>query len=182
MSRTGWIGASATREQRVGRVAIYGVDKHTNNNVPDPCDAEAKAAAAICDLESGPGPGPLRRTPGAKMSRQEEKPKTLGFQGRGIESMSWKRAHTSDAPFVVTSPPSASTLRAVSNLVDNPQRLEPELKRRGEVCRGGNQPRYIYAQREAVYETGAAGRRPACQIARTVLGKGKTEYPAVAGL
>ncbi|KAH0596414.1 hypothetical protein MHUMG1_05531 [Metarhizium humberi] len=95
------------------------------------------------------------------MSRQEEKPKTRGFQGRGIESMSWKRAHTSDAPSVVTSPPSASTLRAVSNLVDNPQRLEPETQ---EARRG------------------AAGRRPACQIARTVLGKGKAEYPAVAGL
>ncbi|KAK8918065.1 hypothetical protein VCV18_009395 [Metarhizium anisopliae] len=67
------------------------------------------------------------------MSRQEEKPKTRGFQGRGIESMSWKRAHTSDAPFVVYSPPSASTLRAVSNLVDNPQRLEPQTQeaRRG---------------------------------------------------
>lgn len=36
-----------------------------------------------------------------------------------------------------------------------------------------NQPRYIYAQSEAVYETrwGAASRRPACQIARTVLAR-----------
>lgn len=63
------------------------IDMHTYiQTTTYPCDAEAKAAAAICDLESGPGP--LRRTPGNKMSRQGEKPKTLEFQGRGIESMS----------------------------------------------------------------------------------------------
>lgn len=147
MSRTGWIGASATREQRVGRVAIYGVDIHTNNNVPDPCDAEAKAAAAICDLESGQVQVPCdepqvpkcldrRRNPRLGDSRAVGSNQCLG-KGRTRVTRLLSSIHHPRPRLCAPSRISSTTLKGWSR----------KLKRQGEVCRGKPASLYIRTKR-----------------------------------